>query len=470
MAAWDKEGGEVNLEDTHLEARGEVSVEMLAKRLVKDEKLWKAKISSLSKQVQEMELAVKSKEGAPGDDEGDEDKGQQVNEQVRSEGRGQQGDEGIHALECDSNGQGGYMWFQIDTDTKIGACVVDSLPLDRQNLEDAKQYYASATEVSTSANNKHRIPSWANQQCPSKHCSASYATCGRCWHQFEQMSARFSKSDDEEEITQLEMLLATEMRERYKLTPDRKDWKQPTPVCDHMCHLRRCFSCDHVEKIGILRKKQLGVLSGKQTLMDDHLVLSAQNLKKVAQQPFSDELLQAAPSSKGAPSPSDDSSAAPSFGFDGHLPASPLHNGTHFLLFYHNSAHDTRQLVRASSNDGVAWQQERIWTLEELGKGVGSDGEPFEFEVVEGLDFSILLDQHEPDPRFRYKMVLSTQACAHETYPGYLFSPTLYTSADGFEWRHSGLCFPGFSDTIPAIHHDHAGSEYDVITRNQWYV
>jgi hypothetical protein len=146
------------------------------------------------------------------------------------------------------------------------------------------------------------------------------------------------------------------------------------------------------------------------------------------------------------------------------FPGSALHNGTHFILYHHRVKQGQAEgeeeveehlvLARAASKDGITWKNERIWTDDEI----GSSGAK-KFTVAMSWDFSVLLDTH--DPHAPYKLVLSTDACGEDTV-------LLLTSVDGFEWNSTGLCFPGYSDTIPAIYHDDEGDTYDMITRHQW--
>lgn len=80
------------------------------------------------------------------------------------------------------------------------------------------------------------------------------------------------------------------------------------------------------------------------------------------------------------------------------------------------------------------------------------------------FDMSVTYDQYETDPRYRYKLAIAADRMDGDT-------PTLFWSADGRSWKTANQILPGFSDTIPNIHHDIPGGDHhDFIIRQQWLV
>jgi hypothetical protein len=117
------------------------------------------------------------------------------------------------------------------------------------------------------------------------------------------------------------------------------------------------------------------------------------------------------------------------------FPASVLHNGTHFVLFFHKGGVIRNvyrfDLVRAWSTDGLKWHDERVWQYgtDELG-GKGA-------EVMFSLDFSVLYDASETNPAFRYKMLISEGGD----------NARLLTSMDGLwaPWVDGGVEMEGYA-------------------------
>jgi hypothetical protein len=203
------------------------------------------------------------------------------------------------------------------------SCVADGMPNDNQALE-----YTGRVFMGKSSETSRYIPSWANPRCSYSECRS----CAECWSSFTKSSGRFNSAANlTEQDIRLDMGLAAWMRKRFnaiRMKELRKIGgsdsearaaelkKTRDPSCKRPCHLQRCFSCEQAEPFLASDRKPLGVLYGKQTFADRHLILSTENAGRVTERPVSDTLVMSRRSRKLQ------------VGF----PASPLHNGTHFLV------------------------------------------------------------------------------------------------------------------------------------------
>jgi hypothetical protein len=183
-----------------------------------------------------------------------------------------------------------------DVGADANGCVIDTLPRDRQAFA-----YAAATAKNIAWRRKNtEIPEWANPECPGqkKQCYIEYTSCSECWHAFANMSKRFSSSNATEQGCELDMMLATFMRaNKNRGSRHKREEGYAQKECDRACHLRQCFSCDHATPF-MGGSKSLGILRGKQTFVDNFLVLSAENATREWQAPVHDDLVM---SSSGDP-------------------------------------------------------------------------------------------------------------------------------------------------------------------------
>jgi hypothetical protein len=255
-------------------------------------------------------------------------------------------------------------------DQLVPSCVVDALPGDNR----AQHPYAVAllSDADTKPDIVGKIPRWARPDCPVErvlikpsnagadirvkgkgmeeyvhdsvkemrpdptgHCWIPYKSCSDCWLVFAESTQRF-KTKPEAEV-RFEMSFATWMRENKESidfagrAPKQRESEVPASfwandvACERPCHLRHCFSCEHVT--AGLATEPLGVLRGDQTFVDRHLVLQTQNAITKMEPPVSDQLVME------MKAPSKD--AANGFGVGLGFPGSVMHNDTHFVMYYH---------------------------------------------------------------------------------------------------------------------------------------
>ena len=201
-------------------------------------------------------------------------------------------------------------------------------------------------------------------------------------------------------------------------------------------HLRECLLCAASEHARD-RPQHLGVLTGKQLFVDDHLVDSTSGVQRFLHEP----LEHAAPVMEA--SKPFESNGKYGFGF----PGSVNHNGTHFIMHYVAGQKYDRELNRRVGRIGVAFSVDGFdWTRRR----------PLEFYVFlapSGGEHCVLHDVHEPDASLRWKMVHNCNRPVDET--------CLATSPDGISWVERGHKWGRNVDRQACLYHDRPGGGYD---------
>jgi hypothetical protein len=328
-------------------------------------------------------------------------------------------------------------------------------------------------------------------------CWTLYSNCSQCWNKFAKESGRFQHLAMEQ--VRLDMALAKWLREhdargaRAQEYADRcRQFAEDNPsggpapsISDgancfeqrcgkkKMRHLKSCFSCEHMGDGE--EGAPLGELVGVQSFVDKFLVRSMENTKRLfaravdvqtvlehklewEQEAFGFEQLdklydfatrQPPWQTKRKWAGAKNCGSSPSF------PGSIMHNGSHFLMFYHAAA---GKLARAVSTDGLVWTSREPLQLD---NGIKSTC---------AFDMCILHDKHETNEKYRYKMTYNS--------PGDRIATAF--SSDSISWHaavggskpwvhNSNTVFfgHGFGDTIPCLYHDKP-DEYDFVARQQW--
>mmetsp|Transcript_30546 Transcript_30546/g.74394 ORF Transcript_30546/g.74394 Transcript_30546/m.74394 type:complete len:669 (+) Transcript_30546:132-2138(+) len=239
-------------------------------------------------------------------------------------------------------------------------------------------------------------------------------------------------------------------------------------------HMERCMVCETREDPRFF-PRTLGLLEGKQMLIDDYLIEAAENVDRSQEYPIELDGPVIEPSE-----PWEDR-----VGF----PGSVSHNGTHFMMHYrlvsgrlagakgvHHEFNKTLAdlLVAAVSEDGVRWEKHRA-------RMVDPDGKRHNGVVnYPSTDTCVLRDEHERRPRYRYKMTYNCFQNGWQRYeidndhePSYRRRRTidhtcLATSPDGLRWEDHGRIFGGATDTQPCLYHDSPGN-YTYILRKDFH-
>eukprot|EP00927_Polykrikos_kofoidii_P032522 TRINITY_DN27686_c0_g1_i1.p1 TRINITY_DN27686_c0_g1~~TRINITY_DN27686_c0_g1_i1.p1 ORF type:complete len:874 (-),score=134.42 TRINITY_DN27686_c0_g1_i1:60-2681(-) len=202
-------------------------------------------------------------------------------------------------------------------------------------------------------------------------------------------------------------------------------------------HLRHCVLCSAREEPQSRMRppaEEMLELHGRQLFVDDYLIETAKDVVRFLEAPqvYPQEVL-------GKTEEWEDDT----MGF----PGSVNHNGSHFLMHY-SSARITPgarvRLALAVSNNGFNWRKQSL---------------NLSFSISLGADFCVLLDELEPSPLLRYKMVYN---CGDIHNHG-----CLATSPDGIAWRGRGFKFPMWTDTLPCLYHDHE-SHYELMLRREF--
>lgn len=125
-------------------------------------------------------------------------------------------------------------------------------------------------------------------------CWLPYTNCNHCWHDFANATQRFSHKPEQE--AQLEMLLATWMRMKdgrvAEIQPG--EWDVPAQ-CRRPCHLQHCFSCHHHRQVRRAANEELNELTGKQTLVDRHLILTQEHCMRRREMPMDETVVLSIP-------------------------------------------------------------------------------------------------------------------------------------------------------------------------------
>jgi hypothetical protein len=307
-------------------------------------------------------------------------------------------------------------------------------------------------------------------------CWQSYSDCSSCWHDFNARTKRFDFVNERD--VEAQMKLAAWFREydtRYNwgstqdyINSEHSDAKGIFDErCENSCQLGTCFACVHEPK-KTSSGLGLGVLRGKQTLMDTHLIHSSSDTVQLMEPPVDDTLVI---SDANFHSLFDNGDGIIAGGMSENIgfPGSALHNGTHFMIYLH--AGYMKGLVRVSSADGIHWSKDSTERLRPTRRAYSKDKHLVavltgkRFKLGNGHDFCVLHDEHETDPAMRYKM-------AYSGLKPIANSIRLAVSRDGLHWSPTDVLLPGVGDTIPCIFRemgDGGDSEYTAVGRRQWY-